>query len=123
MEKSHWKAQTNFIVTAIESNDYVSVGNALRLIDQRNVIRGDFVLVSSDTVSNMSLRQEFILSSMLLPDFRAVMVGPPNILVATPACIGACISKNILQSLSLEESLATLVLDEIFFYHMGMKRT
>lgn len=51
-------------------------------------------------------------SSMLLPDFRAAMVGPPDIVVATPACIGTCISKNILQSSSLEESLATLVLDE-----------
>ena len=57
LEKSHWKSQTNFIVTAIESNDCVSVGNALRLIDQRNVIRGDFVPVSGDSVSNMSLRQ------------------------------------------------------------------
>lgn len=51
-------------------------------------------------------------SGMLLPDFRAAMVGPPDIVVATPACIGTCISKNILQSSSLEESLATLVLDE-----------
>lgn len=49
---------------------------------------------------------------MLLPVFRAVMVGPPNIVVATPACIGACISKYILQSSYLEESLAMLVLDE-----------
>lgn len=57
LERSHWKSQTNFIVTAIESNDCVSAGDALRLIDQRNVIRGDFVLVSGDTVSNMSLRQ------------------------------------------------------------------
>lgn len=51
-------------------------------------------------------------SSMSLPDFRAAMVGPPDIVVATPACIATCISKNILQSSSLEESLATLVLDE-----------
>lgn len=57
LERSHWKSQTNFIVTAIESNDCVSAGDALRLIDQRNVVRGDFVLLSGDTVSNMSLRQ------------------------------------------------------------------
>lgn len=57
LERSHWKSQTNFIVTAIESNDCVSAGDALRFIDQRNVVRGDFVLVSGDTVSNMSLRQ------------------------------------------------------------------
>jgi len=55
---------------------------------------------------------------MLLPDFRAAMVGPPDIVVATPACIGTCISKNILQSSSLEESLATLVLNEIFFKYL-----
>lgn len=51
-------------------------------------------------------------SSMSLPDFRAAMVGPPDIVVATPACIATCISKNILQPSSLEESLSTLVLDE-----------
>lgn len=51
-------------------------------------------------------------SSLSLPDFRAAMVGPPDIVVATPACIATCISKNILQSSSLEESLSTLVLDE-----------
>jgi ATP-dependent RNA helicase DDX56/DBP9 len=44
---------------------------------------------------------------------RAAMVGPPDIVVATPACIATCISKNILQSSSLEESLSTLVLDEV----------
>lgn len=51
-------------------------------------------------------------SSMSLPDFRAAMVGPPDIVVATPACIATCLSKNILQPSSLEESLSTLVLDE-----------
>jgi len=57
LERSHWKSQINFITTAIESNDCVSVGDALRLIDQWNVVRGYFVLVSGDTVSNISLRQ------------------------------------------------------------------
>ena len=57
LERSHWKSQINFIVTAIESNNCVSVGDALCFIDQWNVVRGDFVLVSGNTVSNMSLRQ------------------------------------------------------------------
>eukprot|EP01018_Ginkgo_biloba_P038992 Gb_36377 [translate_table: standard] len=57
LEKSSWRSQTKFTVTAIESNDCVSAGDALRFIDQQNVVRGDFVLVSGDTVSNMSLKQ------------------------------------------------------------------
>eukprot|EP00252_Welwitschia_mirabilis_P016124 TRINITY_DN3563_c0_g2_i1.p1 TRINITY_DN3563_c0_g2~~TRINITY_DN3563_c0_g2_i1.p1 ORF type:complete len:742 (-),score=186.19 TRINITY_DN3563_c0_g2_i1:165-2390(-) len=57
LEKSQWKSQSNFSVIAIESNDCVSAGDALRLIDQQNVIRGDFILVSGDTMSNMCLRQ------------------------------------------------------------------
>ncbi|GLJ49661.1 hypothetical protein SUGI_1053580 [Cryptomeria japonica] len=57
IENSVWQAQRNLTVTTIESHDCVSVGDALRFIDQRNVVRGDFVLVSGDTVSNMSLKQ------------------------------------------------------------------
>ncbi|KAH9309174.1 hypothetical protein KI387_037085, partial [Taxus chinensis] len=57
LENSHWQAQPNFTVTTIESHDCASVGDALRFIDQRNVVRGDFVLISGDTVSNMSLKQ------------------------------------------------------------------
>lgn len=57
IENSVWKAQRNLTVTTIESHDCGSVGDALRFIDQRNVVRGDFVLVSGDTVSNMSLKQ------------------------------------------------------------------
>eukprot|EP00249_Psilotum_nudum_P016024 c25616_g1_i1 orf=549-2774(-) len=53
--KSDWGTLPNFEVFAIESRDCVSAGDALRFIDQRNVVRGDFVLVSGDTVSNMSL--------------------------------------------------------------------
>ncbi|KAJ6378182.1 hypothetical protein OIU78_028422 [Salix suchowensis] len=47
----------NFSVVTIESHNSVSAGDALRLIYERNVINGDFVLISGDTVSNMSLTQ------------------------------------------------------------------
>lgn len=57
LSNSAWLSQPNFKVSPIESHDCVSVGEALRLIDERNVVRGDFVLVSGDTVSNMSLKE------------------------------------------------------------------
>ncbi|XP_048433086.1 translation initiation factor eIF-2B subunit epsilon isoform X2 [Pyrus x bretschneideri] len=57
LESSEWFAQPNFTVTTIESHNSVSAGDALRLIYERNVIHGDFVLISGDTVSNMSLTQ------------------------------------------------------------------
>ncbi|EFJ09409.1 hypothetical protein SELMODRAFT_129936 [Selaginella moellendorffii] len=59
LKTSRW----NFKLTCIQSDDCVSVGDALRSIDQRNVVLssskvlGDFVLVSGDTVSNMPLKE------------------------------------------------------------------
>jgi translation initiation factor eIF-2B subunit epsilon len=55
LRKSRWLSQPSYAVHTIVSTDCLSVGEALRLVDQRNVVRGDFVLVSGDTVSNMSL--------------------------------------------------------------------
>ncbi|GLT59688.1 hypothetical protein SLA2020_324940 [Shorea laevis] len=57
LEGSEWFSQPNFSVTTIESHNSISAGDALRLIYERNVIHGDFVLISGDTVSNMSLTQ------------------------------------------------------------------
>lgn len=57
LENSQWYSQPNFSVTTIESHNSVSAGDALRLIYERHVIHGDFVLISGDTVSNMSLTQ------------------------------------------------------------------
>ncbi|KAG9144862.1 hypothetical protein Leryth_018985 [Lithospermum erythrorhizon] len=57
LESSNWLSQPNFVVTTIESNNAISAGDALRLIYERNVIQGDFVLVSGDTVSNMPLNK------------------------------------------------------------------
>ncbi|KAK4596189.1 hypothetical protein RGQ29_014294 [Quercus rubra] len=57
LESSEWFSHPNFSVTTIESHNSISAGDALRLIYERNVIQGDFVLISGDTVSNMSLTQ------------------------------------------------------------------
>ncbi|OVA19098.1 Bacterial transferase hexapeptide repeat [Macleaya cordata] len=57
IENSQWLSLPKFSVTTIESHDSVSAGDALRLIYERNVIHGDFVLISGDTVSNMCLTQ------------------------------------------------------------------
>lgn len=56
LENSLWTNQPGaFSVTTIESHDAVSAGDALRVIYNHGVIRGDFILISGDTVSNMSL--------------------------------------------------------------------
>ncbi|WJZ98549.1 hypothetical protein VitviT2T_017064 [Vitis vinifera] len=58
LENSHWFSLPHFDVTTIESHNSVSAGDALRLIFERHVIHEDFVLITGDTVSNMSLTQE-----------------------------------------------------------------
>ncbi|CAH9100799.1 unnamed protein product [Cuscuta epithymum] len=57
LDNSKWFEQPNFVVTPIESHNAISAGDALRLVYDQNVIHGDFVLVSGDTVSNMSLTE------------------------------------------------------------------
>ena len=42
-------------VTTIVSTSCLSAGEALRIIDQRDCIKSDFVLCNADTVSNLSL--------------------------------------------------------------------
>lgn len=56
LDNSQWTKQPNvFSVTTIESHDASSAGEALRVIYSHGVIHGDFILISGDTVSNMSL--------------------------------------------------------------------
>ncbi|XP_052190003.1 uncharacterized protein LOC127799817 isoform X2 [Diospyros lotus] len=57
LNNSKWFGQPNFSIKTIESHNCVSAGDALRLIYEQNVIHGDFVLISGDTLSNMSLTQ------------------------------------------------------------------
>ncbi|GLJ31990.1 hypothetical protein SUGI_0644070 [Cryptomeria japonica] len=51
-------------------------------------------------------------SSMSISNLRTAMVGPPDIVVATPSCIATCIAEKVLHVSSIKESLSTLVLDE-----------
>lgn len=56
--KSEWMKQSStFSVTTIESHNAISAGDALRTIYDHGVIQRDFVLISGDTVSNMSLSE------------------------------------------------------------------
>lgn len=57
LEKSHWFKNPTFTVTTIESHDSISAGDALRTIYNQSVIRGDFILISGDTVSNACLKR------------------------------------------------------------------
>lgn len=52
---SKWAHNREMTVTIVVSTSCLSAGEALRMIDQRDVIKSDFVLVSGDTVSNMNL--------------------------------------------------------------------
>lgn len=56
LNDSKWSKQTSIKVTTIVSTNCLSVGEALRLLDQKDVIKHDFILVSGDTVSNMKLQ-------------------------------------------------------------------
>ncbi|GAB2277186.1 hypothetical protein Dimus_011894 [Dionaea muscipula] len=49
LESSQWVKLTTFSVTTIESRNAISAGDALRLIYERHVIHGDFVLITGDT--------------------------------------------------------------------------
>lgn len=55
LQTSGWLAVRSFAVHVLVSQDCKSPGDALRVVDQRNVVRSDFVLVSGDVVSNMAL--------------------------------------------------------------------
>ncbi|OAY76936.1 putative translation initiation factor eIF-2B subunit epsilon, partial [Ananas comosus] len=58
LDGSDWvKHPSAFSVTTIESHDSISAGDALRFVYNHGVIRGDFILITGDTISNMSLTQ------------------------------------------------------------------
>lgn len=43
------------VVTTIVSQELLSVGDALRDLDSKQLLQSDFILVSGDVVSNMNL--------------------------------------------------------------------
>eukprot|EP01023_Acetabularia_acetabulum_P016719 TRINITY_DN1826_c0_g1_i2.p1 TRINITY_DN1826_c0_g1~~TRINITY_DN1826_c0_g1_i2.p1 ORF type:complete len:677 (-),score=106.37 TRINITY_DN1826_c0_g1_i2:1026-2999(-) len=59
IQSSKWRtpatSPAQMIVKPIISHNSLSVGDALRLVDEKKLISSDFVLVSADVVSNMDL--------------------------------------------------------------------
>ncbi|KAL6773796.1 hypothetical protein ACKKBG_A22530 [Auxenochlorella protothecoides x Auxenochlorella symbiontica] len=51
-----WLASRKFRVHVVVSTNCLSVGEALRVMDNRDVVKSDFILVAGDVVSNMNLR-------------------------------------------------------------------
>ena len=68
-------------VSTIVSTNCLSAGEALRAIDQRDIIKSDFILVSGDTVSNMNLK-------LVLEEHRARRAADKNAIM-TMVCVGA----------------------------------
>jgi translation initiation factor eIF-2B subunit epsilon len=58
ISKSRWSKPTSTMhIQIVVNNECMSMGDALRDIDARSIIHGDFVLVCGDVVSNMNLSQ------------------------------------------------------------------
>lgn len=58
LANSKWGAKSSQCqITPIVSSDFTSLGDVLRDIDQKSLFETDFLLVSGDLVSNMSLQQ------------------------------------------------------------------
>ncbi|XP_010936191.1 DEAD-box ATP-dependent RNA helicase 16 isoform X2 [Elaeis guineensis] len=51
-------------------------------------------------------------ASMPVPDMSTALAGPPDIVVSTPACISTCMSKGVLRTSNVKDSLSLLILDE-----------
>jgi len=56
VNSTKWGSIPGFDVKVVVSTNCFSAGEAMRLIDQQDVIKDDFVLVSGDCISNMNLK-------------------------------------------------------------------
>lgn len=56
LERSRWHKNRQTKVSVVTSTACLSAGEALRLVDQKDVIKSDFVLVSGDIVANADLK-------------------------------------------------------------------
>lgn len=56
LEQSRWHKNRQMKVSVVTSTACLSAGEALRLVDQKDVIKSDFVLVSGDIVANVDLK-------------------------------------------------------------------
>ena len=52
-----WFQRKNVTIEPIISTDCLSVGDAMRMMDHKDLIKSDFVLVSGDVVTNMDMRK------------------------------------------------------------------
>lgn len=55
IDNSKWASDESIAITTIIGQQCLSLGDALREVDTRGVIREDFVLVSADVVANYGL--------------------------------------------------------------------
>lgn len=56
LNASSWTKQRGFKVHIVVSTNCRSAGEALRLIDQKDVIKSNFILVSGDVVANLNIQ-------------------------------------------------------------------
>ena len=56
LAKSRWFQQKSMKLHVVISTSCLSAGEALRLMDQKDVIKSDFVLVGGDVISNLDLK-------------------------------------------------------------------
>eukprot|EP00899_Mesostigma_viride_P016878 jgi/Mesvir1/25191/Mv12890-RA.1 len=133
--QSKWASMPNFSVTCFVGNS-VSVGDALRLLDQKNVIRGDFVLVTGDTVANMSLdkviaahkerrrRDKLAIMTMVFsriaPDARLAQLGDSELVITYDSQTKQLVSYNDTCSFSVGGSANVKVDTGVFEDHSSV---
>lgn len=57
IQKSKWQSQGSFTIKTVMSLESRSVGDAMRDLDNRGLITGDFLLVSGDVVTNIDFEK------------------------------------------------------------------
>ena len=45
------------LVTPVVSEDCLSLGDAMREVESQSLLKGDFILIFGDTISNVQLKQ------------------------------------------------------------------
>ncbi|GMY11966.1 DEAD-box ATP-dependent RNA helicase 16 [Fagus crenata] len=87
--------------------------SAFVLVPTRELSQQVYTEVSSlIELCRFQLKVAQLTSSMTASELKAALVGPPDILVSTPACIPKCFSAAVLQPATINGSLDILVLDE-----------
>ncbi|KAL6843495.1 hypothetical protein ACP4OV_026557 [Aristida adscensionis] len=98
---------------SLEGRIRKSAPNALILVPTRELcqqVYNEATSLLEFCTSKLKVVQ--VTASMSDKDIAVALSGPPNILVSTPACVAACISKSIIRGSSIKESLSMMILDE-----------